>query len=233
MPVLTPAKPTAKGFSWSYSRLHSYELCPRRHHETQILKIWPEETSEHLQWGDKVHKALAAALKTGEPLAEEFADYQHWIKSVNRTSGVMRVEDDARMAIDIRLRPVPWFHPKAWLRVVADVTVVDEEAQVGLAVDWKTGKSANVDVLQLTLVGLSMLAHYPTLEMVRSDFIWLSEDSNTSQIIERGEAVDVWAELFPRINKYRQAIVENDFPPKPGNFCRSWCPCQGCEFHGK
>jgi hypothetical protein len=222
----------ATPIAWSFSRLKAFEDCPRRYHETQIKKDkWPEKRSAQLDWGDAVHKALATALRDGTPLPTVFRIFQHWIDKVNRTAGELLVEDDCKWAITRQFEPTPWFAKNVWLRVVADAVKLDNDA--ALVVDWKAGKSANADPIQLILTSLVMLIMFPELKAVRSDFIWLQEDSQTTQVLYRNEAVDYWAGLLPRVKLLEVATRDNHFPPKPNRFCARYCPVKSCEFWGK
>ena len=117
------------------------------------------------------------------------------------------------------------------LTCIADAVKLDDD--VALVVDFKTGKSLNVDPVQNVLVSLMMLIHFPKLKCVRSDFIWLQEDSQTTQVVFRHEASDRWAEIIPRVRRLQQATVYDSFPPIPNRFCKSWCPVKSCEYNGK
>lgn len=222
-----------KPFAWSFSRLKSYEDCPRRYYETQVLKDkWPEKRSPQLDWGDAVHLAMATALKTGQPLPTIFRRlFQKWIDRVNRTQGELLIEDDCRWAINRQFKPVPWFAPTVWLRTVADAVVLDEET--ALVVDWKAGKSINADPVQLILTSLMLMVQFPEVQCVRSDFVWLQEDSQTTQVLYRNEAADQWAEILPRVKLLEHAVATDTFPPKPNRFCRNYCPVRSCEYWGK
>lgn len=225
--VLDQPKDTA----WSYSRLHGFEICPRRYYENDIKKAWPKDTSPQLQWGDAVHLAMAKALKTGEPLPTVFRIFQKWIDFVNSIPGELLIEDDARWAITREFVPTPWFAKNVWLRTVADAVKLDPP--VAMIVDWKGGKSANVDPLQLILTSLMTFIQFPEVHCVLSRFVWLLEDSETIQRIERSEAADQWAELMPRIKALQHATNTNNFPPRPNRFCRSYCNVKSCEYHGR
>jgi hypothetical protein len=217
--------------AWSYSRLHGFEICPRRYYENDIKKAWPKDTSPQLQWGDAVHLAMAKALKTGEPLPTIFRIFQPWIDKVNRTPGELLIEDDARWAINREFVPVPWFAPSVWLRTVADAVKLDYPT--ALIVDWKAGKSANADPIQLVLTSLMCLLQFPEVACVRSDFVWLQEDSQTTQVLYRNEAPDAWADLLPRVKALQHATATNNFPPRPNRFCANYCNVKSCEYNGQ
>lgn len=226
--VVAKSKPS---FTFSYSKLKGYEVCPRRFYETQALKKWPEDESPALKWGNDVHAALAEALRTGKPLAPQYQVFEHWLEKIRRTPGNMLIEEDCKWAVTRSLKPCAWMAKNVWLRAVADVIKVDNDA--ALVIDWKAGKSANVDPVQNQLVSLIVLIYFPKVQVVRSDFIWLSEDDSTTQVLYRNEAPDYWAEIIARAGVLEQATIDNDFPPKPNPFCKRYCPVRTCEYWGK
>jgi len=231
MPTLIAAAPKAKSFSFSYSKLKGFEVCPRRYYEVDVKKAWPEPRSEQLAWGDEVHLAMAKALKNGGELPLQFTMYQHWVDKVARTKGELLVEDQCKWAITRRFEPTAWFGQNVWCRSMADATKLDED--VALIVDWKTCKSQNVDEVQLILCSLVAFAQYPKIQKIRADFVWLQEDTQTTMVIDRHEAADQWAEILPRVERLERATMEENFPPTPNNFCRSYCPVKTCEYWGK
>jgi hypothetical protein len=223
---------TPKSFSWSFSRLKAFEDCPRRYHETQVKKdAWPEEKSEMLEFGDDVHKTMAEALRTKGTLPTKYKQFQQWIDKVQRTDGELLVENECQWAVTRDLKPCAWFSKDTWMRTVADAVKLDEPA--ALVVDWKTGKSINGDPVQLILTSLMAFLQFPKLQCVRSDFIWLQEDSQTTQVVYRNEVPNHWANLMPRVARLEAASIANNFPPVPNRFCRKWCPVKSCEYYGK
>lgn len=174
---------------------------------------------------------MAKALKTGEPLPTQFRIFQPWIDKINRTPGELLVEDQARWAITKEFKPTTWFSKTVWLRAVADAVKLD--APAALIVDWKAGKSLNVDPVQLMLSSLMLLIQFPEVHCVRSDFIWLQEDSQTTQVLYRSEAAEAWAEIMPRVAKLEKAFENDHFPPMPGRFCAKFCPVRSCEYWGR
>ena len=219
-----------KEAAWSYSKLTSFEVCPRRYYEIDVLKNWPKERSAQLDWGDDVHEAMAKALRTGEPLPLMFQIFQKWIDKINAAPGELLIEEQCRWAITRDFVPTTWFSNKVWLRCIADAVKINKD--VALVVDWKTGKSRNADPVQLMLTSLMMLIQYPKLQSVRSDFVWLQEDTNTTQVLYRNEAADQWAEIMPRVEKLQLATANEEFPPRPNRFCEKWCPVRTCEYFG-
>lgn len=224
--TLEQPKPSA----WSYSRLKAFSDCPRRFHETQILKNYTDTTTDQA-WGNAIHAAMATALRDGTDLPTKFRILQKWVDQVRKVKGELLVEDDCQWAITREFQPTAWFAKDVWLRCIADAVKINYPA--AMVVDWKAGKSANVDPVQLMLTSLVMFIQFPKLDRVMSLFVWLKEDHKTVQTIYRAEAADRWAEILPRVQRFQQAFQQGNFPPQPGRFCRNWCPVKSCEYHGK
>lgn len=219
----------SRSFSFSYSKLKNFEICPRRYHELDVKKAWGEPRSEQLSHGDAVHAAMATALRDGGQLPAMYGVYQPWVDKIARTEGELLVE--CKWAITEDMRPTPWFGKNVWLRSIADAAKINDN--VALIIDFKTGKSANVDPVQNVLASLVALIHFPKVLRVRSDFVWLEEDHQTTQVIDRHEAAEHWAELMPRVDRLRKATETELFPPLPNRFCARWCAVSSCEYHGK
>lgn len=217
--------------AWSYSRLHDYEVCPRRFYELKVNKTgnYKETQSDFQGDGLDTHKAMALALTTRQPLPLKYQIHQRWIDRLWEKEGGMVVEQ--QWAITKDLKPCAWFSDFVWCRAQADVAIINKD--VGLVSDWKTGKSTNADEVQLVISALIMFAHFPQLKTVGTEYVWLNEDRKTSMRIDKNEISSYWADIMPRVKLLEQAVADQHFPPKPGRFCRSWCPVRSCEHWGK
>lgn len=215
-------------FTWSYSRLKNFNTCPKRHYEVDIAKSFAEST-EQLDWGNKVHKMLADACTGKAPLPMEVAaDYQPWVDAVRGGPGKLLVEQ--KYAITKDFQPCEYFGPRVWLRVIADVVRID--GPVGLTVDWKTGKILH-DSVQLMLVAQALFAHFPELQVIRTEFIWLKEGCTTSEVFKRNTIQREWTALLPQVQAMDDAARTMTYAPRPGKLCRSYCPVLSCPYHGK
>lgn len=231
--ITTRGRP--KAFSWSYSKIKNHESCPKRYYNVDVAKVVKEEESEALLYGNMLHKALAEAISGKTPLPKSFSNMQSW---VDRVSGVpnssTQIFVEQQLAITKDFAPTKWFGDDAWYRAIADVIKISgdpEKGQVALALDWKTGK-VNEDGVQLALMAQCIFAHYPGVVKIRTEFIWLKEQAQTRADFTRADMVAVWAATLPRVRLLEQAHATMEFPPKPGNLCRKWCPVVSCPHHG-
>jgi len=224
--VTTRSKP--KPFAWSYSKLKNYETCPKRHYHCDVAKDVKDEESEHITYGNAVHKALAEAISGKNPLPNPFSGLQPWVDKVTTGDSTILVEQ--QLAITQELNPTEWFGKTAWYRGIADVIKI--VGPVAVVLDWKTGKISE-DGVQLALMAQCVFAHHPTIEKIRTEFVWLKEDATTRADFTRDDMVKVWAGLLPRVTMLKGAYDGANFPPKPGYLCRRFCPVVSCPHHGE
>jgi hypothetical protein len=228
--VTTGGKP--KNFAWSYSKLKNYDSCPKRYYNVDVAKLVREEESESLQYGNAVHKALADAISGKQPLQPTFSHLQKWVDRVTGgIEGAIVVEQ--QLAIRKDFGPTTWFGHDAWYRGIADVIkAIGEPGQrVAVVIDWKTGKILE-DGVQLALMAACVFAHNPDIQKIRTEFVWLKEDATTRADFTRDDLASVWNGVLPRVAALEQAHKNVDFPPKPGNLCRRYCPVTSCPHHG-
>ncbi len=225
----TPAR-AKKEWAWSYSKLKNFETCPKRHYEIDLAKNYsePEEVGGPLEWGNRVHKALAAACSGSETLDEDMGRFQPWVDKVRSGPGKLLVEQ--KYAITRDFRPTTYFASDVWYRGIGDVVRID--GPVALVLDWKTGKILE-DSVQLMLMAQCLFSHFPNLLRVRSEFVWLKDDCTSPEVFDRAEVADNWRGLLPRVQGMELAATTASYPPKPGKLCKKWCVVTSCPFHGK
>lgn len=233
--VTTHARP--KPFAWSYSRLKNFESCPKRHWHVDLKKDVKEEESEALQYGNVVHEILAQRIAKGtelppfhKPTLEPWVDRVFTFNGKDVREHGAKVLVEQKFAITKDFGSCEFFDRAAWFRGVGDVIWL--LGPLGYIGDWKTGKIVE-DSVQLALTAQCLFAHYPALQLVRSQFMWLKEDATTTADLKRSDMPALWAKLWPRIEALQRAHDETSYPPKPGRLCRRWCPVSQCPHHGE
>ena len=217
-----------KAPAWSYSSITLFDQCPKKYYHLRVAKDIKEEESEHISYGNAVHKALADAIAGTAPLPKPFESLGQWVEKITKTDGIILVEQ--QLAITKELNPTEWFGKDAWYRGIADVIKI--VGPVAVVVDHKTGKIQE-DGSQLALMAQCVFAHHPQVQKIRTEFWWLKEDATTRADFTREDMVSVWAGLLPRVKALEDAYASNNFPPKPGYLCRRFCPVTSCPHHGE
>lgn len=224
--------PRLKEWSWSYSKLKNYEVCPKKHYEVDLAKTYVETQSDDpdsaLNWGNRVHDTFKKVLLGQLVLPDEMKMYQHWINRVLKGPGTLLVEQ--KYAITRQFQKTGYFAPDVWVRMIGDVVRLD--GPVALVLDWKTGKIVE-DSVQLMLMAQALFSHYPQLQRVRSEFVWLKDDCTTPEVFDRKEVAANWVGLLDRVNAMELSSKTMNYPPLPGRLCKNYCPVQSCAFYKK
>lgn len=219
-----------KSFSWSYSKIKNFETCPKRYYNVDVAKVFKEEESDQLLYGNALHGALAKAIAGKEPLPKPFEKMQVWVDKVrDNPTGEAVIEVEQKFAITKDYGPTGYFDNDAWYRGIGDV--VKKLGPVANVKDWKTGKIIE-DGVQLALMAQCVFAHHPEIQKIRTEFVWLKEDAITRADFTREDMVGVWAGLLPRVTLLENAHKAMDFPAKSGGLCRRYCPVSSCAHHG-
>lgn len=218
-----------KPFSWSFSRLKSFETCPKKHYECDIQRNYKEE-GDYLKWGNEVHKALEVAIANGVALPPELQPYQKFVGSIRKANGIVEVEK--QFALDADFRPCPYFGNNVWYRGKADVVI--RQGQKAFAYDWKTGR-VEKDSVQLMLMAQCIFSHYPEVQEIHTAFVWLKHLDNEPhyEVYSRVDIANAWIGLSHRVAQMQAAYETQSYPPKPSGLCRRHCPVVSCPFHGK
>jgi hypothetical protein len=216
-----------KAFAWSYSQLKAYETCAFQWQQVNLLKNFKGTEGPELIWGNRVHKAIATTLKGSPPLPDEMLIYQGWLDSIKKLPGILHVEQ--KYAITKDFAPCEYFAPNVWFRGIGDVVLI--HGKVAYVGDWKTGKVLD-DHVQLMLMAQLVFSHFPEVELIQAQFIWLKFDCSSQKVLSRQDVADNWIGLMDRVKSMQNAFDTDTFPKNPSGLCRKHCPVRSCEFWG-
>jgi hypothetical protein len=220
-----------KPFSWSYSKLKNYRTCPKRHYHVDLAKDFKEDESEHLIWGNKVHKSLADSIGKGSKLPEEMLGYAQWVERIAALRDMgFTVKVEQKLAMTEDFKPASFFSNDAWFRGVADVLAVRDP--IAVSFDWKTGRIVE-DIEQLALSASLVFAHYPKVDQLGATYIWLADDAETVETYTRDGMLPTWNAVLPQVKLMRDAAKDMNYPPKPSGLCKRYCPVTSCPHHGR
>lgn len=220
--------------AWSFSRLESWRICPRRFAALHIDKTVEDGPSEARDRGSRIHEAIAARVLDGTSWPAECASFARVVDKIVdklRDTGELRVEH--RVAVTRELTQCAWDDDRVWLRAIFDLLVLrDSEAVI---LDWKTGKRKAVPTDQLRISSAMAFALFPSVETVSVAYIWLTETPvcATFSRYQRAAAPRLLENVLPEVENMQRGIEARDFPPRPSGLCRKWCSVVTCEFNGR
>lgn len=212
---------------FSYSRLTTFEQCPKKFHAINIAKTAPMESNEILDYGKEVHDAFANFLKHGKDLPLHLKQYQKHLEPLRKAIGEKIVEQ--KLAVNPSFEPTGWMDRDVYCRVISDFTLLNKTK--GLIWDHKTGKVYD-DFTQLKLTALVMFMMVPELEEIVMAYFWTKTRQVTKETMTRAQVAEVWATFVPRLERYQHAFDHQEFPPKPNPYCRG-CVVNKCQYFEK
>ncbi len=213
--------------AFSYSRLTSYETCPKKYHALSVAKSVKEEPNEHTEYGTEMHLAFANYFKKGTALPMQFSQYEKYLKPIKAAVGQFIVEQ--KLTINADYEGTGWFDKDAYCRVISDLTIVN--GSHALTIDWKSGKPSD-DFTQLRLVAAVIFLLAPQIQTITMAYFWTKNRTMTRETIKREEMPEVFNALAPRLQRYQDAHAAEDFPARPSYLCR-YCPVTACPYWEK
>jgi RecB family exonuclease len=210
----------------SYSSIKLFESCPLRYYRQRITKEVVDEGGEASKYGERIHALLAARLK-GAGINPEVAQYEPLCAAIEKLACRGQLFIEHELALTENLTPTNWWNADAWLRSKLDVLVITNDEAV--VMDWKTGKR-NADQFQMQLFAVQVFKHFSEVQHVKTSLVWLKTMEMDTNIYERSDANDIWAEVMRRIRRIYDAYEHANWPARPSGLCR-YCPCRhDCEF---
>jgi hypothetical protein len=76
-----------------------------------------------------------------------------------------------------------------------------------------------------------VFAHYPEVNHIKTNFIWLKEKKTDGKEFHRDELPVIWRDFLPKVAKLESAYERDSWPAKPSGLCRGWCPVKTCQFY--
>lgn len=210
--------------AWSYSRLTSFETCPRKFWHLNVQKDLKEEESEAMRSGTATHKAFELRIRDGKQLPLHLRQWEAVMAAIVASKGEKSVEQQIALREDLTI--TDWFAKDVWVRVKSDCTQLNGNRAI--VWDWKTGKRID-DFTQLKLNAAVTMLLAPEIEEVTMGFVWTKSTELSQSKITRAQMAEAWGELMTRVAKYMEAHAKNDFPPKPNFFCQG-CVVKTCQF---
>jgi len=218
----------AKKFAWSFSKLESFENCPKKFSAESITKTSPFTESEASRYGKEVHKRFEDRLILGKKLPLDLRHHEGVMARLKAAKGEGLGEQ--KLALTIDLKPTGYFDADVWLRGIIDYTKLADDRV--LVIDHKTGKvKDNTDQVELMLAML--ICYEPDIEWGTGAYYWTkTKKFTTTGLLSRDDIEGIWSGYMPRVGRLYDAIEEGNFPPKQNFLCKNYCNCTECPYHG-
>lgn len=215
--------------AWSYSKIKSFETCPKQFYHVTVLKQFPFKDTPATIYGKEFHTACEEYIRDGKPLPPQFSFMEATMQRLAAMPGEKYCE--LKMGLTADLEPCDFFAKDTWFRGIADLLIINgAEARY---VDYKTGKSAKyADTGQLQLMALAVFKHFPQVTRVKGALLFTIANSMVKQdysVTDEGVLWKPWVQKYAALEKAYDSGVWN---PRPSGLCRKHCPVTECPHNG-
>lgn len=215
--------------TWSYSAVKDFDNCPRKYHETRVLKRFKQGDTTATLYGTEVHKAFEELVRDGTPLPPQFARFQKFIDPLLKIKGTRYCEHKMGMTADFK--PCAFFDADVWWRGIPDLLVVNEATGVARVVDYKTGKSSKyADIDQLQLLAAAIMLHYPEVQVVKGLLLFVVPGDVVKAEFNRSQLHEILARWVGEVGRIEQAHECGVWNEKRGPLC-GFCPVEVCPHY--
>lgn len=214
------AKPQLK--AWSYSRLRTYEECPRKAKYQYLDKLGSDKpTPKAMARGSEIHAECEKWLRSRATAIPE--SMQMFTKEFRKLRKIRNLQVEQQWAFTEDWGNADWFDTtgETWARIVVDAAgiITEKKKQVYRIIDFKTGKVREENEKQLELYALAGF-HLQGVDLVRGELWYLDQ----GEIVELTYAPSE----IPAIDKAWRArakrmTADKRFPTTPSHSSCNWC----------
>mgnify|MGYP003337478066 FL=1 len=215
-----------KAFTWSFSALKDYINCPRKYHETKVLKRFETKVTQAMTFGTNVHKHCEDYVGEGKPLPKNYSHFKPVLDSLMEINGTRYPEHEMGLKPDGTA--CEFNDPARWVRGIADLLIVDgDQAYI---VDYKTGSNKYPDPKQLKLMALMTFAHFPEVQKIKAGLLFIVHNSFVDESYTRDQVENLWANFRPDLQRLQASYDTDVWNPNKTPLC-GWCPVTTCEYY--
>lgn len=215
----------------SYSGIKAFEGCPRKFHDTKIVKLYPREDTEATLYGTALHEQAELHIKDGKPLDPAFKFIQPTMDMLMAMPG--RKMCELEMGVKETLEPCDFNDPDYWCHGIADLVIVDDDNLTARVFDYKSGGNKYPDTDQLMLMSLMIFKHFPHVRSITGGLLFVLKNSVTKYKVHRDQEAELWWRWRERVARLDAALHHNRWPEKPSGLCRQYCEVLQCHFNGR
>lgn len=217
---------------WSFSRIKSFEQCPKKFYHLKIVKDYSESETDAMRYGTELHLAAEEYVRDSKPLPERF-----WFVKATLDSLIAKEGDklcEYEMGLTENLEPCGFKDKNVWYRGIADLVIINEDEQLAWIIDYKTGKSAKyADKGQLELMALAVFKHFPKIQKVNAGLLFVVCKRLITEKYNREEESILWEKWLSDYGRMEQAAENDVWNAHPSGLCKRHCPITECPHNGR
>ncbi len=224
--------PAGFHFTWSYSSINTFSICPRKWWAEKVSRtaVWEENAAA--SWGTAVHEQLEHRAQDGAPMPSNMSMFQPALDKVRALAAVsMAVHYEHKMGLTRDGAPCDFDAPEMFGRSIADVFGLLSQ-NVAYCADWKTGRYYG-PTLQPVVNARLIFAHFPEVTEVKTSWAYLKEGVTHREDFKREDIISQFSAVQVVIDQMQTAIEHQNFPARRNFLCRNYCSDFSCPHNGR
>jgi len=214
---------------WSFSRLKSFEQCPKQFYHMKIAKDYTEGETEAMRYGTEAHLVAEEFIRDGKPVPVKFAYMKDVLEALNRRRGNKITE--IKMGLTQELEPCAFRSKDVWWRGIADLVITD--GSTAWIVDYKTGKSAKyADKGQLELMALATFKFFPDIKSINAALIFTKAKKFIKHKYTDDMIDSLWDKWLSKFKRMEVAYETDTWNAHPSGLCKRHCAVVECVYNG-
>jgi CRISPR/Cas system-associated exonuclease Cas4 (RecB family) len=214
---------------WSFSRLKSFEQCPKQFYHMKIAKDYSEPETDAMRYGTEAHLAAEEFIRDGKPVPVKFAYMKDVLEALNRRRGNKITE--IKMGLTQELEPCGFMSKDVWWRGIADLVITD--GSTAWIVDYKTGKSAKyADKGQLELMALATFKYFPNVKNINAALIFTKAKKFVKHKYTDDMIDSLWDKWLSKFRRMEVAYETDTWNAHPSGLCKRHCAVIECVYNG-
>jgi CRISPR/Cas system-associated exonuclease Cas4 (RecB family) len=214
---------------WSFSRLKSFEQCPKQFYHMKIAKDYTEAETDAMRYGTEAHLAAEEFIRDGKPVPVKFAYMKDVLEALNRRRGNKITE--IKMGLTQELEPCGFMSKDVWWRGIADLVITD--GSTAWIVDYKTGKSAKyADKGQLELMALATFKYFPNVKNINAALIFTKAKKFVKHKYTDDMIDSLWDKWLSKFRRMEVAYETDTWNAHPSGLCKRHCAVIECVYNG-
>jgi len=214
---------------WSFSRLKSFEQCPKQFYHMKIAKDYTEGETEAMRYGTEAHLVAEEFIRDGKPVPVKFAYMKDVLEALNRRRGNKITE--IKMGLTQELEPCAFRSKDVWWRGIADLVITD--GSTAWIVDYKTGKSAKyADKGQLELMALATFKFFPDIKSINAALVFTKAKKFIKHKYTDDMIDSLWDKWLSKFKRMEVAYETDTWNAHPSGLCKRHCAVLECVYNG-
>ena len=219
---------------WTYSKLSTFQSCPRQYQAQYVTKEVPYVESEQIKFGNELHKAAELYVKLNTPIPDNFTFIQPYLDRLLGIEGKRYIELKLAIAIhNGQFTSCDYWDKDCWWRGVVDLLIHNTYKDRAYLIDYKSGKNAHyADTKQLAILATAVFLNFPRVKIIKGMLLYLVSKEIVKEEYEFERRFEVLAKLNPDLKRMKVAHETGVFNPIQGPFCKKWCGVVSCIYNG-